>query len=135
MNQIWKIDKDKHTDLNFALGCLYCDAVSLFEFKKWAELVIQTSDVSELPYYIYDILDFNEPLFHLTKLIGFDLINDLSKEEEYSIYGIAFLRNNNIYDPPINKNEAVSYVTQNRHILERFHKFFPFIEGKIFSTI
>lgn len=128
---MWKVSENDHSDLNFAVGCLYCDAISLSEFKKWVELVIETSDVDEIPYYMYDLLEFDKPLFHLSREIGFDLINDLSKEEEYSLYGIGFMRQHDIYESPIDKETAIIYTKRNIHILERFSKLFPFIYFEI----
>ncbi|QLB42323.1 MULTISPECIES: hypothetical protein [Mannheimia] len=125
---MWSIYKDDHSDLNFAIGCLFCDAINIDEFKYWIELVISSSKLEDIPAYIYDMLDFDGDLYHISKVIGFDIINDLSKSEEYSIYGIAYLRNNPIYECPIGKDRAVILLNSNRYILERFERFFPFIK-------
>ncbi|MDO5053726.1 MAG: hypothetical protein Q4D86_00245 [Pasteurella oralis] len=129
-NKMWHIYKDDHSDLNFALECLYCDAISLQEFKEWIELVILSMDIDDIPYYIYDLLDFDEPLFHIPKIIGFDVINQLSSNDIYSIYGIAYLRGNNIYESPINREEAILILKDNFSVANNFKKFFPFIEIK-----
>ncbi|HDR1022573.1 TPA: hypothetical protein QB352_001861 [Pasteurella multocida] len=125
---MWKIYRNDHSDLNFALGCLYCDAISLSEFKKWIELVIINSDVELIPNYFYDLLDFQDHLFHMKRIFGFDIINDLSTIDEYSIYGISYLRKNKVYESPIDKESAILCLQKNPHILERFKKFFPFID-------
>ncbi|WP_025266812.1 hypothetical protein [Bibersteinia trehalosi] len=127
---MWSIYKEDHSDLNFAIGCLYCDAINMDEFKSWIEMLVLNLKSEDIPMYIYDLLDFDGELYHISKLIGFDIINDLSESEEYSIYGIAYLRNNPIYECPIGKDKAIMVLDSNREVLERFKRFFPFVNIK-----
>lgn len=125
---MWSIYKEEHSDLNFAIGCLYCDAINMNEFKYWIEIVILNLKTEDIPMYIYDLLDFDGNLYHISKVIGFDIINDLSEIEEYSIYGIAYLRNNPIFECPIGKDKAIMLLNSNKGVLERFKSFFPFVK-------
>lgn len=125
---MWKIYKDNDSDLSFALACVYCQAIGLNEFRLWAGKVIETSNIDDIPSYVYDLIDFDGPLFQLSKIIGFSPINYLSLEEEYSLYGIAYVRKRNVIDSPIEVNEAISYLELNAHLLDKFKHFFPFIE-------
>ena len=93
---MWKIYKDNDQDLSFVLGCMYCQAIDLKEFKLWLLRVIETSNTDDIPMYIYDLTDFDGPLFKISEVIGFSLRNYFSLEEEYSIYGIAYIRNKKI---------------------------------------
>lgn len=89
---MWMINKENSQDLNFSLACIYCQAIDIEEFKQWIKIVIKETSVDELPSYIFDLVDFNEPLFHITNVIGFVPSNNLSKKDEYAIYGITYLR-------------------------------------------
>lgn len=124
---MWKISKEEHSDLNFAIGCLYCNAISLDEFKKWLELVVKDMDVDYIPVYIYDLFDFEQPLFHIYQVLGFEIINDLSKSDEYAMSCIAYLREREVYDFNLSKEQAKSKLNDNLDIQNRFNKFFPYI--------
>ena len=89
---MWKIYKDNDQDLSFVLGCMYCQAIDLKEFKLWLLRVIETL------------------------------------EEEYSIYGIAYIRNKNIVDAPVEMDKAIHYLKLNNYLLKKFKYFFPFID-------
>ena len=80
--------------------------------------------------YIYDIADFDGPLFKISEVIGFSLRNYFSLEEEYSIYGIAYIRNRNrnIVDAPVEIDKAIHYLKLNNYLLKKFKYFFPFID-------
>ncbi|AOF54024.1 hypothetical protein BKG91_10810 [Rodentibacter caecimuris] len=124
---MWKIYKGNDQDLSFALDCLYCQAINLEEFKLWIYRIIETSSVDEVPVYFYDLLDFDDSLFKLSKVIGFSVKSYLSCEGEYSIYGISYIRGIDVFDSPVNKLEAISYLKLNEEILSKFKFFFPFI--------
>ena len=48
---MWKIYKENSTDLNFALGSIYCQAINITEFKMWVEKIIREMDLDEIPNY------------------------------------------------------------------------------------
>lgn len=129
---MWKIykdkDKDNDQDLSFVLGCMYCQAIDLKEFKLWLLRVIETSNTDDIPMYTYDLTDFDGPLFKISEVIGFSLRNYFSLEEEYSIYGIAYIRNRNILDAPVEMDKAIHYLKFNNYLLKKFKYFFPFID-------
>ncbi|MCC9026443.1 hypothetical protein LMH49_10915, partial [Neisseria gonorrhoeae] len=99
---MWKIYKENSTDLNFALGSIYCQAINLTEFKMWVEKIIREMDLDEIPNYFFDLTDF-QSLFHLIDIIGFVPENNLSKNQDNALTGIAFLRGIDVYDPPVSK--------------------------------
>ena len=132
---MWKIYKDNDQDISFVLACVYCQAIDLNELKLWAERVVETSNIDDLPSYIYDLIDFDGPLFKISKIIGFSPINYLSLEEEYSIYGIAYIRKINVIDSPVEMSKAISLLRLNYYLLDRFKYFFPFIDKDVFQEI
>ncbi|MDG2944688.1 hypothetical protein [Exercitatus varius] len=121
---MWKVYKNSNEDLNFALGCLYCQCISLSEFKLWIEKVIRDTNSDNIPNYLFDLLDFNEPLFHMSNVIGFTVKNNLSEEDKLALYGIAYLRGVKIYDPPVTRNIALNYLENKPEISNKFNRFF-----------
>lgn len=123
----FKIYKNDSEDFNFVLGCLYSQAINLAEFRIWIERIIETTPVENIPFYIFDLVDFDGYLFEISKIIGFVPDDYLSNDEKNSLYGIAFLRGADIYDPSVTRDEALKAVERNPNILERFKSLFPFI--------
>lgn len=123
----FKIYKNDSEDFNFVLGCLYSQAIDLAEFRIWIERIIETTPVEGIPFYIFDLVDFDGYLYEISKIIGFVPDDYLSNDEKNSLYGIAFLRGADIYDPPVTRDEALKAVERNPNILERFKSLFPFI--------
>ena len=125
---MWKIKQNDSQDLAFAINCLFAQAINLSEFKTWIEIVIRDLTVDEIPYYIYDLLEFNDALASIFLIIGFNPHSKLSVTQENSLIGIAFLRGIDVYDSPVSKEQALQALTENPHILDEFRRFFPFIE-------
>lgn len=123
----FKIYKNDSEDFNFVLGCLYSQAIDLAEFRIWIERIIETTPVEGIPFYIFDLVDFDGYLYEISKIIGFVPDDYLSNDEKNSLYGIAFLRGADIYDPPVTRDEALKAMERNPNILERFKSLFPFI--------
>ena len=115
---MWKIYKDNDQDLSFVLGCMYCQAIDLKEFKFWLVRVIEASNTDNIATYSYDLADFDGPLFKISEVIGFSFMNYFSLEEEYSIYGIAYIRNKNIVDAPVEMDKAIHYLKFNNYLLK-----------------
>ncbi|MFC3873457.1 hypothetical protein [Neisseria musculi] len=124
---MWKITKDNNEDLDFVLTCLFCQAIQLNEMKLWADLVIKTSPIDNIPNYIFDLVCIDISIGELDDIIGF-IPNGQSSKYRYAIYGIAYLREVDVYDPPISKEQALATLKSNPHVLDEFKRFFPFIE-------
>ncbi|BFU60557.1 MULTISPECIES: hypothetical protein [Rodentibacter] len=125
---MWKIYKNNASDLNFAISCLYNQAVNLDEFKQWVELVINDLESDEIPLFMFDLLFFNDSLFKIYDVIGFEFNNDLSKEEDYALYYIAYERFKVLYDPCVSKDDAIIALNKHPYILDKYKKMFPFIK-------
>ena len=124
---MWKIYKENSTDLNFALGSIYCQAINITEFKMWVEKIIREMDLDEIPNYFFDLTDL-QSLFHLIDIIGFVPENNLSKNQDNALTGIAFLRGIDVYDPPVSKEKALKALEKHPEIYQKFQHFFPFVE-------
>ena len=55
---MWKIEKEDCADLDFAISCLFSEAISLSEFKTWLAIVINEMPIEKIPLYIFDLIDF-----------------------------------------------------------------------------
>nr|WP_228288261.1 hypothetical protein [Moraxella osloensis] len=64
-------------------------------------------------------------MFELNNIIGFAPDYEPSEKDEKAVIGIAFLRNENVYD--IDKGEAIKALKENEDIYQKFVKFFPFV--------
>ena len=125
---MWKVLRNNNEDLGFALNCLFNQAISLKEFREWLEIVIEDNDISNVPSYIFELLDFGGKLFELNNIIGFTSDYEPSEKDEKAVIGIAFLRNTDVYDVDIDKAEAIKALKANNDIYQKFVKFFPFVK-------
>ena len=125
---MWKICINDSEDLDFVLACLFSQAIDRKELNLWAEEVVKTSPIENIPSYIFELVDFEDSLLRLDEIIGFTPDTSLSKKDELAIYGIAFLRGVDVYDSPVTKSKAIQSLKESPEIYKRFKKFFPFIE-------
>lgn len=123
-----KIYKENSEDLGFVIGCLFSEAINLTEFNQWVELCISNLEQDNIPLYLFELLDFNDSLAKIYNSIGFVPISNLSEEESLALYGIAYLRKKDIYDPEINKSQALKLLEKHPLVMNRFKEAFPFIE-------
>ena len=115
----WMIYKENSNDLGFVLSCFFSQAITMNEFKKWLDIVIMDTPTNELPNYFFDLVDFNQANFHLTNVIGFSPSNE----------GIAYIRKvRPLIDMSVKEETALKALQNNPQILERFKKFFPFVQ-------
>lgn len=130
---MWNVSKENSADLGFALSCLFLEAITFDEFKKWLYIVISDNNIDDIPIYIYELLDFDKKLYHIYNVIGYTPISCLNEYEKNAIIGIAFLRKENLYDVLLEKNEAIKILENNIYIYEKFVHFFPFIDINVDS--
>jgi hypothetical protein len=112
--------------IGFVVSCLFYQAINKDELHKWTYEVIKKYD--ELPIYIYDLAYFDEPLFHISKVIGFVPHWPFSLEDKQALDGIAYKRGVEPYDCPLTKEEALKKLEECPHIEKKFREIFPFIE-------
>lgn len=75
--------------LGFVITCLYCEAIDISELQSWCAGFLGAEGA---PDFLYDLIEFDEPIFKIYKVIGYVPNWSHSKNEEYALYGIALLR-------------------------------------------
>ncbi|HFC3723329.1 TPA: hypothetical protein ACFI55_000684 [Neisseria gonorrhoeae] len=125
---MWKIIKEDSDDLGFAIKCLFSQSIDLNEFKLWIEQVIRDIPIEDIPFYIFDLADFNGGIGDIDNIVGFVSSYSLSKSKKNALTGIAFLRGIDVYDPPISKEKALKALKKHPEIYHKFKRFFPFVE-------
>jgi hypothetical protein len=125
---MWKIIKEDSDDLEFAIKCLFSQSIDLNEFKLWIEQVIRDMPIEDIPFYIFDLADFNGGIGDIDNIVGFVSSYSLSKSKKNALTGIAFLRGIDVYDPPVSKEKALKTLKKHPEIYHKFKRFFPFVE-------
>ena len=123
----WAIYKENCEDLGFALACLDYQAITIEELKKWLDIVLMDTPTEELPNYFFDLIDGD--VFDIFKNMSYVPHSSLSRYEKYAVEGIAYIRKIRPLTDMLAKEEtALKALQNNPQILERFKKFFPFVE-------
>ena len=123
----WAIYKENSEDLGFALMCLAYQAITIEELKKWLDIVLMDTPTEELPNYFFDLIDGD--VFDIFKNMSYVPHSSLSRYEKYALEGIAYIRKVRSLSDMLAKEEtALKSLQNNPQILERFKKFFPFVE-------
>ena len=123
----WAIYKENCEDLGFALACLDYQAITIEELKKWLDIVLMDTPTEELPNYFFNLVDADQG--HFANDIGYTPGSNLSRYEKYALEGIAYIRKvRSLIDMVVEEEKALKSLQNNPHILERFKKFFPFVE-------
>ena len=123
----WAIYKENSRDLGFALACLDYQAITIEELKKWLDIVLMDTPTEELPNYFFDLIDGD--VFDIFKNMSYVPHSSLSRYEKYALEGIAYIRKVRSLTDMLAKEETALKALQNDpQILERFKKFFPFVE-------
>ena len=124
------LEKNNSEDLGFASSCLVCDAITLQEFKKWAEFVFIESD-DDIPYYIFEIMDIKEKFdytLRMREIVGFQPGFSNDDNDVRSLEGIGFLRFTNYESDFSDKATAIDCLHRNERVKFLFKKNFPFID-------
>ena len=123
----WAIYKENCEDLGFALACLDYQAITIEELKKWLDIVLMDTPTEELPNYFFNLVDADQG--HFANDIGYTPGSNLSRYEKYALEGIAYIRKvRSLSDMVVKEEKALKSLQNNPQILERFKKFFPFVE-------
>ncbi len=123
----WKIYKENSEDLGFAISCFFNRAITSDEFKRWLDIVLIDTPTEELPNYFFDLVDGD--VFDIFKNMSYVPHDNLSRYEEYAVEGIAYIRKiRSLTDMSVKEETALKALQNNPQILERFKKFFPFVQ-------
>lgn len=113
--------------ISFVVACLFCEAIDLYDLREWALYVVTLNDVDDIPEYVLDLTDLAESWGHVVEVIGFPVGNSRMYEIEPCLYGIAYLRGVDVYDPPVPRVSAEEAIQRNPDVLTEFRTTFPFI--------
>lgn len=95
--------------------------------KKWLDIVLMDTPTEELPNYFFNLVDADQG--HIGNDIGYAPSSNLSRYEKYALEGIAYIRKvRPLIDMVVKEEKALKSLQNNPQILERFKKFFPFVE-------
>ena len=120
------LTKGDSSTIGFVVACLFSRAIDKHELHTWALHILATED--SCPPYFVDLMDFDEPLFHIHKVIGFVTGSGLSEDEKTALVGIAFVRGRDQFEPVPTKEQALDALAAHDSVLTRFRRTFPFID-------
>ena len=119
--------RDDSRRVGFAMAALWSDAITLDELKTWCEKLLLVHEPSELPGYVFELIEYDGSLAKIYKLIGFVPHDGLNQQERNALYGIALMRGARPTDWPVKPEAASRALNAKPTILERFREEFPFI--------
>lgn len=111
--------------LGFVITCLFCTAISKDELNLWCA---QAFSLNNAPSYLYDLMDFQDEIFKVYKVIGYVPHWEHADSDEYALYGIAVRRGFKPYDMPITTREALTHLDASPRIEKLFREVFTFIK-------
>lgn len=111
--------------LDFVLAAVFCEAISIEEMHRWAQLMIE--QLAEPPFYLFELMEFTGPLAHIDHLIDFQPQSELNPNDEKALAGIADCRGIKRFEQTPTKQQAAKALAQSPQILNRFKAQFPFI--------
>lgn len=129
----YKITKENNgEDISFTIACLYSGIINLAEFKQWLYKVIDATEVGELPFYIWDLIELEEgQQAKITQIMEFTPYINLTKEQYAALTGMALKRFPNVgsdYDLSIPRAKALKAFEKSPSLLEKVKEEFSFIE-------
>ncbi|OCG35164.1 hypothetical protein A9G29_02405 [Gilliamella sp. Fer2-1] len=100
------------------------------EVNRWAEKVIGENEVSDLPDYIFDLIDFKGEVTDLRRLIGLFPSWKHTKEQDRAVYGIRVKRGRSLRrdDVSFNEEQALEALKKHPEVEKLFRETFPFID-------
>ena len=122
--------KSEAIGINFVYYCLLSGAINMDEVNRWAEKVIGENEVSDLPDYIFDLIDFKGEVTELRRLIGLFPSWECTKAQDRAIYGIRVRRGRKLRkdDVSFNEEQALEALKKHPEIEKLFRETFPFID-------
>lgn len=122
------ITKENSSEIGFVSACLLSNAISIEELNEWAISIAATEN--DYPLYIVELFDFNAPLMHLTRTIGFAPVSGLSSNQSEALSAIAPLRGRRYTNESISHESAKQLLANEPNVIQRFVLSFPQLELK-----
>ncbi|WP_433566847.1 hypothetical protein ACQP1O_17660 [Nocardia sp. CA-151230] len=113
--------------IGFVLSCLFNEAIEMPELRRWCEHVIITNEIQDIPQCMFDLVSVDDDPGRVSEIIEF-APDEITKQEDDALYGIAFQRGRDVFDPPLSPAEAQRTLLTRPDVLQRFRAVFPFIE-------
>ncbi|MEV6102587.1 hypothetical protein [Nocardia sp. NPDC051981] len=113
--------------IGFVLSCLFDQAIDMPELRRWCEHVVITNEMQNIPQYMFDLVSVDDEPARVSEIIEF-APNGIPKQEDNALYGIAFQRGRDVFDPPLSRAEAKRALVTRPDVLQRFRDVLPFIE-------
>ena len=130
---IHRVTKEDSADLGFAWASLMAGAVTLDEFKTWAEHVVTEMEADMLPSYMIDVMEVatrRDATVGLKDITGFWPYDPLLENSANStaLHGIVALRGRfRAEDAGVSETEARKKFDAHPEIAARFAAVFPFL--------
>ncbi|MDC6167867.1 hypothetical protein [Paucibacter sp. XJ19-41] len=125
------LQKDDDSEIAFVVEALFSGAITIPELREWCSHVIEVSNVSDIPPYIYDLLDYDGGVAGVNRAIGFFPVSGLSSSEISALNGIAYVRGLQPFDNAAKAGVAQKALARNGHVAERFASIFPFLRTNV----
>lgn len=121
-------NREDSSILGFITLCYSMQAITNEEFKEYFYSLIKSSDVDELPDYIWDLIEFINPdMADIYNVIGFVPSSNLTDDEINAIYGITLKRFGRFFDMFITEGKAIELLNNNPKVSSLFKTLFPFV--------
>lgn len=122
------VNREDSSILGFITLCYSMQAITNEEFKEYFYSLIKSSDVDELPDYIWDLIEFINPdMADIYNVIGFVPSSNLTDDEINAIYGITLKRFGRFFDMFITEGKAIELLNNNPKVSSLFKTLFPFV--------
>ncbi|MFD3428477.1 hypothetical protein [Nocardia fluminea] len=121
------LTRDDPSTIGFVVGCLFCEAIDLNDLREWALHVVVENEVDDVPEYILNLTDPVDSRAHVVNVIGFSAGGNRVREMEACLYGIAYLRGVDVFDPPVSRASAEEALLACPDVMREFRSTFPFI--------
>ena len=121
------LTQQRSATIGFVLAALFTSAIDVSELRAWALSVVERLDVDHIPPYVFELLDFDEPLSHIYAVIGFTPAWTASATERDALVGIALRRGRSTGDATVSRARALRLVDEVPHVTDSFLRIFPFL--------
>ena len=119
-------DRKDSSELGFAVSCLFYGAITLNEFHRWVENVLERS--SEVSTLLVDLLEFDGPLAKIFNIIGFTPDWSFEQDAKVVLVAIAYRRGMPPLECKMSSEHAEEQRTRFPQVEDQFREMFPFVE-------
>lgn len=124
MNRSPGLTQNDSGSIGFVVACLFAGAIDISEMREWCTKLVRARDSTELPLYVFDLLDFSGPIADVYGLIGFIPSSGLRSDQKKALSGIARLRGAIRDEWPVSRENALAALARHPELAERFRTMF-----------